>query len=50
MITKAMEDLVMDPEDNKNTGSTEEDNKIVNGSGSLTIDLKPGTNNNINEQ
>ena len=41
MITKAVEDLVMDPERNKNTELTEEDDKFSNSSGSLTINLEP---------
>ena len=35
----------MDPEHNDNAGSTEEDNKFGNKSGSLTIDLGPGADN-----
>jgi hypothetical protein len=42
LITKAVGDLVMDPEDNDDAGSSVEDNEFGNGTGSLTIDLEPG--------
>ena len=50
LITKAVEDLIVDPEDNDNAGSIGENDKFSNGRNSLTIDLELGANDNANER
>ena len=50
LITKAVGDLVMNPEKNDNAGSTGEGDEFGNGSGSLTIDLEPDADDNDDEK
>ena len=50
LIIKAVQGLVMNPEEDENTESAGKDNEFGDGTVSLTINVEPGVNNSADEQ
>jgi hypothetical protein len=50
LITKTVQGLLLNPEEDKNTALARKDNEFVNKRCSLTNNFGPGTNDDTNEQ
>ena len=50
LVTKAVQGLLLNPEEDKNTALARKDNEFVNKRCSLTNNFGPGTNDDTNEQ